>query len=200
VVLLDEIEKAHPDVFNTLLQVLEDGRLTDGQGRTVDFTNTVLIMTSNLGSEIISSRSGGLGFTSSEESDEERMHERLMPRLREEFRPEFLNRIDEIVVFRRLSREQLHTITELLLQDTRDRLRGLDIEIEVSPAAVDWIAERGHQPEFGARPLRRTIERQVDDRIADLVLDERLAAGQRLRIDAQGAELTFEVADAAVHA
>jgi ATP-dependent Clp protease ATP-binding subunit ClpC len=200
VVLLDEIEKAHPDVFNTLLQVLEDGRLTDGQGRTVDFTNTVLIMTSNLGSEIISSRSGGLGFTSSEESDEERMHERLMPRLREEFRPEFLNRIDEIVVFRRLSREQLHTITELLLQDTRDRLRGLDIEIEVSPAAVDWIAERGHQPEFGARPLRRTIERQVDDRIADLVLDERLAAGQRLRIDAQGAELIFEVADAAVHA
>jgi ATP-dependent Clp protease ATP-binding subunit ClpC len=200
VVLLDEIEKAHPDVFNTLLQVLEDGRLTDGQGRTVDFTNTVLIMTSNLGSEIISSRSGGLGFTSSEESDEERMHERLMPRLREEFRPEFLNRIDEIVVFRRLSREQLHTITELLLQDTRDRLRGLDIEVEVSPAAVDWIAERGHQPEFGARPLRRTIERQVDDRIADLVLDERLAAGQRLRIDARGAELTFEVADAAVRA
>jgi ATP-dependent Clp protease ATP-binding subunit ClpC len=200
VVLLDEIEKAHPDVFNTLLQVLDDGRLTDGQGRTVDFTNTVLIMTSNLGSEIISSRSGGLGFASSAETDEERMHERLMPRLREEFRPEFLNRIDEVVVFRKLTREQLHTITALLLEDTRHRLRAMDIEIEVSAEAIGWLAERGHQPEFGARPLRRTIERQIDDRVADLVLDDQLVAGQRLRVDTQGDELTFEVTEPALSA
>ena len=196
VVLLDEIEKAHPDVFNTLLQVLEDGRLTDGQGRTVDFTNTVLIMTSNLGSEIISSRSGGLGFSSPEQRrGEEPLRERLMPRLREEFRPEFLNRIDEIVIFQKLSAEELHTITNLLLDDTRERLRAMDIEVEFTAGAVDWLAERGHQPEFGARPLRRTIEREVDDRVADLVLDGGLSAGHRLTVDVQDGNLTFEVTE-----
>ncbi|RCW46300.1 ATP-dependent Clp protease ATP-binding subunit ClpC [Halopolyspora algeriensis] len=200
VVLLDEIEKAHTDVFNTLLQVLEDGRLTDGQGRTVDFTNTVLIMTSNLGSEIISSRSGRLGFSSPEQQgSDEPLRERLMPRLREEFRPEFLNRIDDVVVFRKLGTEQLHTITNLLLDDTRQRLQAMDIEVEFSTGAIDWIAERGHQPEFGARPLRRTIEHEIDDRIADLVLDGDLNAGDRLRVDA-GAEGPLLAVDAAATA
>ena len=118
VILLDEIEKAHPDVFNTLLQVLDDGRLTDGQGRTVDFKNTVVIMTSNLGSDIISSKSGGLGFTTGDaESAEKPLRDRVMARLRESMRPEFLNRIDEIVIFRKLDTEQLHRITDLLLDD-----------------------------------------------------------------------------------
>ena len=197
VVLLDEIEKAHHDVFNTLLQVLDDGRLTDGHGRTVDFTNTVLIMTSNLGSEIISSRSGAIGFSSGPQ-DQQDLDERLQPRLREEFRPEFLNRLDEVLVFRRLSDEQLHEIADHLLGETRDRLREREVEVEFSSAAVDRIAAKGHQPEFGARPLRRTIEHEVEDRISDLLLDDQLQPGQRLRVDVADGELTFEVSEPAV--
>ncbi|TCP55044.1 ATP-dependent Clp protease ATP-binding subunit ClpC [Tamaricihabitans halophyticus] len=194
VVLLDEVEKAHPDVFNTLLQVLEDGRLTDGQGRTVDFSNAVLIMTSNIGSELISSKSGPIGFNSAQRADDERsLRERLMPRLRESFRPEFLNRIDEIVTFRRLAADELHTITDLLLADTRKRLSAQRIEVEFDASAVDWLAEHGHQPEFGARPLRRTIQRQVDDHIADLLLDGELSEGAALRIGVAEDALTFEV-------
>ncbi|MBK0867895.1 ATP-dependent Clp protease ATP-binding subunit [Saccharopolyspora sp. HNM0986] len=194
VVLLDEIEKAHADVFNTLLQVLEDGRLTDGQGRTVDFTNTVMIMTSNLGSDIISNRSGVLGFSSrGEEQAEEPARERLMSRLRDSFRPEFLNRIDEVVVFRRLESDQLHRITELLLEDTRERLHTQDIEVDFSNAAVDWITEHGHQPDYGARPLRRTIQREVDDSISELLLEGQLAEGQRVEVDTSGDQLTFAV-------
>ncbi|CAM02660.1 ATP-dependent Clp protease ATP-binding subunit ClpC [Saccharopolyspora erythraea NRRL 2338] len=193
VVLLDEVEKAHPDVFNTLLQVLEDGRLTDGQGRTVDFTNTVVIMTSNLGSEVISSKSGGLGFSAAQDEADESLHDRLMPRLKEAFRPEFLNRIDEVVVFRKLTAEQLHDIADLLLDGTRKRLAAMEIGIGFDDAAVDLIAERGHQPEFGARPLRRTIERDVDDRIADLVLDGELEAGSAVHVGVRDGQLTFEV-------
>jgi ATP-dependent Clp protease ATP-binding subunit ClpC len=197
VILLDEIEKAHPDVFNTLLQVLDDGRLTDGQGRTVDFKNTVLIMTSNLGSDIISSRSGSLGFTSGDEQREETVNrDKLMTRLRDNFRPEFLNRVDEVVVFRKLAADELHRITEALLDDSRQRLHEQNIELEFDAAAVDWIAERGHQPEFGARPLRRTIQREVDDRIADLLLEDKVSEGQQVLVhtDDVGA-LVFDVTD-----
>ncbi|WP_408642225.1 ATP-dependent Clp protease ATP-binding subunit [Speluncibacter jeojiensis] len=195
VILLDEVEKAHPDVFNLLLQVFDDGRLTDGQGRTVDFTNTVLIMTSNLGSDIISSHSGGLGFTTgTPEATEKPLRDRLMGRLRESFRPEFLNRIDEIVIFRKLEAEQLHRITDLMLGDSRERLSAKQIDIEFTDQAVDWIAEHGHEPEFGARPLRRTIQREVDDRIADLLLDDRLAEGGRVTVDVSGDELELQVA------
>ena len=194
VILLDEIEKAHPDVFNTLLQVLDDGRLTDGQGRTVDFKNTVLIMTSNLGSDIISSKSGGLGFSSGDaEAAERPVRERVMARLRESMRPEFLNRIDEIVVFRKLDTEQLHKITDLLLADSRKRLGAKGIDIEFSDAAVDWIAEHGHQPEFGARPLRRSIQRAVDDRIADLLLDEVLLDGGKVSVQVTDDQLDLLV-------
>ncbi|MCI2424221.1 ATP-dependent Clp protease ATP-binding subunit [Saccharopolyspora sp. K220] len=191
VILLDEVEKAHPDVFNTLLQVLDDGRLTDGQGRTVNFTNTVLIMTSNLASEVVSSAGGKIGFTATDADPA--LDERIMPRLREAFRPEFLNRINEIVVFKRLDGEQLHTITRMLLGHTERRLRALGIAIEFDPAAVAWIAERGYQPEFGARPLRRAIEREVDDRISDLLLDGELAEGAHLRVSTADGELTFQV-------
>lgn len=192
VILLDEIEKAHPDVFNTLLQVLDDGRLTDGQGRTVDFKNTVVIMTSNLGSDIISSKSGGLGFiTGDAESAEKPLRDRVMARLRESMRPEFLNRIDEIVIFRKLDTEQLHRITDLLLEDSRKRLQSKGIDIEFTADAVDWIAEHGHQPEFGARPLRRSIQRVVDDKIADMLLDDLLVEGGSITVAVDEGELVF---------
>ncbi|MBA0124873.1 ATP-dependent Clp protease ATP-binding subunit [Haloechinothrix sp. YIM 98757] len=194
VILLDEVEKAHPDVFNILLQVLDDGRLTDGQGRTVDFRNTVLIMTSNLGSDVISSGSGSLGFTSpGQDASERPVRERLMGRLKESFRPEFLNRIDEVVIFRKLSATELHSIADLLLEDSRKRLRAQGVDVEFTGAAIDWLAERGHQPEFGARPLRRTIQREVDDRLADLLLVEQLDSGQRVAVDVVDGELRFEV-------
>ncbi|QSE90270.1 ATP-dependent Clp protease ATP-binding subunit [Rhodococcus pseudokoreensis] len=194
VILLDEIEKAHPDVFNTLLQVLDDGRLTDGQGRTVDFKNTVLIMTSNLGSDIISSKSGALGFSTGDaEASEKPLRDRVMGRLRESMRPEFLNRIDEIVIFRKLDTDQLHRITDLLLDDSRKRLQSKGIEISFSDAAVDWIAEHGHQPEFGARPLRRSIQRAVDDRIADLLLDDILVEGGSIAVGVADDELDLVV-------
>ncbi|MEV5538369.1 ATP-dependent Clp protease ATP-binding subunit [Saccharopolyspora shandongensis] len=198
VILLDEVEKAHPDVFNTLLQVLDDGRLTDGQGRTVDFTNTVLIMTSNLGSEVVSSAGGKIGFTAGDADPA--LDERIMPRLREAFRPEFLNRINEIVVFKRLDGEQLHTITRMLLEQTVRRLQAMGIGVEFDEAAVAWIAERGYRPEFGARPLRRAIEREVDDRISDLILDGELAEGARLRVSAADGELALQVDEPAATA
>ncbi|MGI8306658.1 ATP-dependent Clp protease ATP-binding subunit [Saccharopolyspora hattusasensis] len=198
VILLDEVEKAHPDVFNTLLQVLDDGRLTDGQGRTVDFTNTVLIMTSNLGSEVVSSAGGKIGFAASDADPA--LDERIMPRLREAFRPEFLNRINEIVVFKRLDGEQLHTITRMLLEQTVRRLQAMGIGVEFDEAAVAWIAERGYRPEFGARPLRRAIEREVGDRISDLLLDGELPEGAELRVSVAGVELTFQVGEPAATA
>jgi ATP-dependent Clp protease ATP-binding subunit ClpC len=195
VVLLDEIEKAHPDVFNTLLQVLDDGRLTDSQGRTVDFKNTVLIMTSNLGSELIAGRSTPLGFGSGNGDADDGLRDRLMRRLRESFRPEFLNRIDEIVVFRRLEPEQLRQITDLLLEETRRRMRAQDIEVEFTPEAVDWLAEKGHEPEFGARPLRRVIQREVDNPMSRLLLDGRVHRGQRVRATVRDGGLDFEVVE-----
>jgi ATP-dependent Clp protease ATP-binding subunit ClpC len=194
VLLLDEVEKAHPDVFNSLLQVLEDGRLTDGSGRTVDFSNTVLIMTSNVASETISASSTGLGFSTPGQGDTvQALRDRLMPKLREVFRPEFLNRIDEVVTFGRLQPEQLRSITRLLLEHTRSRLDAQEVDVEFTDDAVAWITERGYQPEFGARPLRRTIQREVDDRIADLLLDGSLAAGGRVVVGATARDLTFEV-------
>ncbi|MEV4644206.1 ATP-dependent Clp protease ATP-binding subunit [Saccharopolyspora sp. NPDC049357] len=191
VVLLDEIEKAHPDVFNTLLQVLDDGRLTDGQGRTVDFSNTVLIMTSNLASEVVSSAGGKIGFTAGSPTQD--LEERVMPKLKDAFRPEFLNRINEIVVFKRLDGEQLHTITRALLATTTKRLADLGVEVVFDDDAVAWVSDRGYQPEFGARPLRRAIEREVDDRISDLILDGELTEGTRLRVGTRDGGLDLQV-------
>jgi len=191
--LLDEVEKAHPDVFNILLQVLDDGRLTDSQGRTVDFTHTVIVMTSNLGSEAITRRGAGLGFTAGgTEAAEEARREQVLRPLREHFRPEFLNRIDEIVVFRQLTGEQLRRITDLLLDRTRRRLRAQDIDVDFSDAAVDLLARRGYQPEYGARPLRRTIQREVENQLSRFLLDGRVTAGHRLRVDVEEDELVFD--------
>ncbi|MFC4000864.1 ATP-dependent Clp protease ATP-binding subunit [Prauserella oleivorans] len=195
VVLLDEIEKAHPEVFNVLLQVLDDGRLTDGRGRTVNFTNTVLIMTSNIGSELVlSGMQGALGFTPGREEDTEQpLRERLMRRLRDNFRPEFLNRIDEIIVFRKLSAEQLQQVTSLLLEDTRRKAHAQDVDVEVREDAVRWLAEAGYQPEYGARPLRRTIQREVDNVLSRMLLNGELAAGARVQIGVEDGALSFHV-------
>ncbi|MFF0016489.1 ATP-dependent Clp protease ATP-binding subunit [Streptomyces sp. NPDC005374] len=187
--LLDEVEKAHPDVFNILLQVLDDGRLTDAQGRTVDFTNTVIVMTSNLGSDAITRRGAGIGF--GPQSDEEARREQILRPLREHFRPEFLNRIDEIVVFRQLTGEQLRDITKLLLERTRRLLHAQGVTVDFTDSAIDWLAERGYQPEYGARPLRRTIQREVDNQLSRLLLDGTIEEGGRVTVDTAAGELTF---------
>jgi ATP-dependent Clp protease ATP-binding subunit ClpC len=195
VVLFDEIEKAHPDVFNLLLQVLDDGRLTDGQGRTVDFRNTVIIMTSNLGSEFLASRSGAIGFVAGNSTDgngfgsDKALRDRVMGKLREAMRPEFLNRIDEIVLFRKLDQQQLRQIVNLLVRDTESRLQSREIALTVTDAAIDWIAEHGYEPEYGARPLRRVIQRELDDRIADLLVTAELHDGGEVLVDAQAGDL-----------
>jgi ATP-dependent Clp protease ATP-binding subunit ClpC len=170
VLLLDEVEKAHSDVFNTLLQLLDAGRLTDSQGRTVDFSNTVVIMTSNIGADrILTATTAGHDLTA--------LREPLMQLLGSHFRPEFLNRIDEIIIFRGLGPEQLREITGLLLEQTRRRLHAQGATLEITEAALDWLAERGFQPEFGARPLRRTIQRELDDELADLLLSGQFNPG-----------------------
>jgi ATP-dependent Clp protease ATP-binding subunit ClpC len=186
VLLLDEIEKAHPDVFNILLQILDDGRLTDAQGRTVDFRNTVVIMTSNLGADRIQdyARRGG-SF--------EQLQEELMDVLRGSFRPEFINRIDEIIVFRALTDEQLAEITRLLLDRLVRRMRAQGIEVSFSDEAVELLAHEGFDPEFGARPLRRTIQRLVENELSRMVLSDRIGPNDRVTVDALEGELHFDV-------
>ncbi|MFJ9870623.1 ATP-dependent Clp protease ATP-binding subunit [Streptomyces sp. NPDC101165] len=175
VLLLDEVEKAHPDVFNTLLQLLDDGRLTDSQGRTVDFKNTVVIMTSNIGADRI---------LAAGTEDYAKVRDAVMPALQQHFRPEFLNRIDEIIVFRGLDRTQLRQIVDLLLEHTRRRLHAQDVTMEVTDTAAELLSNIGYQPDFGARPLRRTIQREVDDRLADMLLSGQLVPGDRAVVDA----------------
>jgi ATP-dependent Clp protease ATP-binding subunit ClpC len=190
VLLLDEIEKAHSDVFNILLQILDDGRLTDAQGRTVDFKNTVIIMTSNLGAERIQAHAR------KKESFEE-LKEDMNQILRHTLRPEFLNRIDEIIVFRALTKEQIVDIAWLLLERTRRRLHAQDIEVEFTDEAVNLLAEEGYDPEFGARPLRRTIQRKVDNHLSRMLLEGSLNPGDKVKVDAEEGGLTFEVLEAA---
>ncbi|WP_310715812.1 ATP-dependent Clp protease ATP-binding subunit [Streptomyces lydicus] len=195
--LLDEVEKAHPDVFNMLLQVLDDGHLTDSQGRRIDFKNTVIVMTSNLGSDALSGGRGVLGFgaDSAEGGGGDAARGRALAGLREHFRPEFLNRLDEIIIFRRLTDEQLHEITALLLAGTRRRLHGQDIAVEFTPEAVDWLTRRGHQPEFGARPLRRTIQREVDNPLSRLLLDGALSHGDEVVVEVRDGVLAFRTTE-----
>lgn len=200
VILFDEIEKAHPDVFNLLLQMLDDGRLTDGQGRTVDFRNTVIVMTSNIGSEFLASRSGAIGFVADGGGAtgfgaEKDLRDRVMGKLREAMRPEFLNRIDEIVMFRKLEQSQLRSIVTLMLERTSARLAGREIAFSASEETIDWLAEHRYEPEYGARPLRRLIQREIDDRIADRLVSGDLADGGSVRIelvDGRPAALTGE--------
>ncbi|GAA3753954.1 ATP-dependent Clp protease ATP-binding subunit ClpC [Spinactinospora alkalitolerans] len=190
VLLLDEIEKAHPDVFNLLLQLLDDGRLTDGQGRTVNFSNVVVIMTSNLGSELVTG-GGPIGFTTGDGQSSADTQNRIMRRLREEFRPEFLNRIDEIVVFQQLGEAEMGQITRLLLAGTERRLRAQDITVEFTDDAVRWLAQRGYQPEFGARPLARTIQRNIGNRLSKLLLNNELQAGEHVVVGVEDDDIAF---------
>ncbi len=192
VVLLDEIEKAHPDVFNLLLQVLEDGRLTDSFGRKVDFRNTVLIMTSNLGAETIK-KHGSLGFTASkEEVDFETMQAQLLEEVKRAFKPEFLNRIDEVIVFHPLSKEELFKIVDLEIGHVQERLREQGIVIELDHDAKEFIVEKGFDPTYGARPLRRVIQRYLEDPLAEEVISRRSKDGLAMRVTRKGDTLNFE--------
>jgi ATP-dependent Clp protease ATP-binding subunit ClpA len=190
VILLDEIEKAHPDVFNVLLQVLDDGRLTDGQGRTVDFKNTVIVMTSNVGSQFITSYAG-----QRDEASYEQMKNQVTETLRQVFRPEFLNRIDEIIVFHALTEADLGQIVDLLLADLSRRLADHDLELEISPSARTVIASEGHDPAYGARPLRRSIQRLVENPLARALLEGRFKPGTRIKIDADPGSGTLVFSD-----
>jgi ATP-dependent Clp protease ATP-binding subunit ClpC len=182
VVLLDEIEKAHPDVFNTLLQILEDGRLTDAQGKTVDFKNTVIIMTSNLGTQNL--RKPVLGFgQASEELTYDKMKQRVEEELKRNFRPEFLNRIDEVIVFHELSRDEVKSIVDLMIVRIETQLKSQDVDIELTEAAKDYLARTGYDPTLGARPLRRAIQRHVEDPISEKILWKEYEAGETIIVD-----------------
>jgi ATP-dependent Clp protease ATP-binding subunit ClpB len=183
VILFDEIEKAHPDVFNTLLQLLDDGRLTDGQGRTVDFRNTVVIMTSNVGSQFLHD------WTNLEAKD------RVMEELRRSFRPEFLNRIDDIVIFHPLGRNEIDTIVDVQLGRLRKLLRDRDLDIELSPEARTFLADQGYDPQYGARPLKRALVRYVQDPLARKLLSGDLHPGDTVLVERgegpESGQLTF---------
>lgn len=189
VVLFDEIEKAHKEIYNTLLQVLEEGRLTDGQGRVVDFKNTVLIFTSNLGTQDIS-KAVGMGFTANNETDDdakyERMKDKVTDELKKHFRPEFLNRIDEIVVFKQLTRDQIVQMVDLLTARVAKMLREKDMGLEITEKAKNLLAKRGFDPVLGARPLRRTIQREIEDALSEKILFGEVGAGEIVTVDVDG--------------
>jgi ATP-dependent Clp protease ATP-binding subunit ClpC len=191
VILFDEIEKAHPDVWNSLLQILEDGRLTDGQGHTVDFRNTVIIMTSNLGTKH-AVEGGGLGFVTPTERDEAKeMRSDIERELKKKFRPEFINRIDEVIIFHNLTREHVLEIVGLQIKEIADRLSEQGLAIGLTDAAREWLAERGYEPQFGARPLRRTLQRYVENPLSIRLLEGTFHAGDTVVVDAQDGEIVF---------
>jgi ATP-dependent Clp protease ATP-binding subunit ClpB len=183
VVLFDEIEKAHPDVFNVLLQVLDDGRLTDGQGRTVDFRNTLIIMTSNLGAEFLVNQPEG--------QDTSAVRDLVMTAVRANFRPEFLNRVDEIILFHRLQKNEMGRIVEIQFTRLQKLLEDRKIALVLEPAARDWLAEKGWDPAYGARPLKRVIQRSVQDPMAELILSGEVHDGQKVVIATGPLGLTF---------
>jgi ATP-dependent Clp protease ATP-binding subunit ClpB len=191
VVLFDEVEKAHPDVFNILLQVLDDGRLTDGHGRTVDFKNVVLIMTSNLGAEVLANQPEG--------EDSEAVRGDMMEVVKASFRPEFLNRIDEVLLFHRLSRPHMTGIVEIQLRQLIGMLEDRKITLDIDEAAKTWLADKGYDPVYGARPLRRVIQQELQNDLATMVLAGRIADGDTVRVSVGDGALTIngEVAEAA---
>ena len=194
VVLLDEIEKAHPDVFNILLQLFEEGRLTDSFGRKVDFKNTVVIMTSNIGAQLLK-KQGALGFKSSEEeANYQSMKTRLIDEMKRVFKPEFLNRVDDIIVFRKLTKEDLTKIVELEVQEVQKRLQDQNITLKLSKAAKDFLIEKGFDPVFGARPLKRTIQRFIEDPLSEEIIAGKLKKGGTLNVNAKADHLAFETA------
>jgi len=198
IVLFDEIEKAHPEVFNVMLQMLDDGRLTDGHGRTVDFKNTVIIMTSNVGTGHIRERALGFGMGRSAESDEKRdeqvMRDRVMNDLREQFRPEFLNRIDEIIIFSSLTQEQIKQIVGLMMKEVIKRMAGQGMELQLTETARDFFAREGYDRVYGARPLRRVIQRKLENPLSKRLLDGQFRESDVVIVDVDPnnkLELTF---------
>lgn len=192
VVLLDEIEKAHPEVFNILLQVLEDGRLTDGKGRTVDFRNVIVIMTSNVGAEMIK-KDGTLGFTTQNpETDYTQMKNRVMSELKRSFRPEFLNRVDEVIVFHNLSMDHIKEIVDLMVNELRKRLNEHEIDFELTAEAKDFLAKEGYDPNYGARPLRRAIQKHIEDKLSEELLKGSIKKGNKVNIDVENGTLVVK--------
>ena len=192
VILFDEVEKAHPDVFNVLLQILEDGRLTDGQGRVVDFKNTVVVMTSNAGAHTIKKqRSMGFGSSASDEKSYEAMRENIMDEVKRIFRPEFLNRVDEIIVFHALEQEEIDRIAALMLSNVQKRLRERDIDLEVDDSALKLLSAAGYDLQYGARPLRRAIQRMVEDALSEEILEGKVKLGDRVSMSSQDGKLVF---------
>jgi ATP-dependent Clp protease ATP-binding subunit ClpC len=198
-ILLDEIEKAHPDVFNTLLQIFDDGHLTDAKGRKVDFRNTIIVMTSNVGSDLIR-KEGALGFAVTKEEAKtaediyNRMKGKVLEELKRVFRPEFLNRIDAQVVFHALGKEHIRKIVELELKETEAQLILKGVTMEVTDTCKDWLGEKGYDMVFGARPLRRVIQDEIEDRLSDAILEGRFTEGDRVVIDVEAGELILKSA------
>ncbi|HSM56933.1 MAG TPA: AAA family ATPase, partial [Candidatus Sulfomarinibacteraceae bacterium] len=184
-------EKAHPDVWNALLQILDDGRLTDGQGRTVNFRNAVVVMTSNVGTSFVN-RSGALGFAGVRDSDEAENHKRIEDELKNTFRPEFINRIDEIIIFERLSREDVIQIVDLQMKEVSERLAEHGLQIQLTQRAKEWLAEQGFDEDFGARPLKRALQRYVESPLSVRLLNGTFESGDHILIDEEDGELTFE--------
>jgi ATP-dependent Clp protease ATP-binding subunit ClpC len=191
VVLFDEIEKAHPDVFNMLLQVLDDGRLTDSVGHVVDFKNSILIMTSNLGTSFIGKRTSPGFLSEGEETTHERMKEKVMDELKRAFRPEFINRIDDIIVFHALSREHITAIVQLMVDRINKQLADKGIQLEPTGAALDLLVQKGYDPTYGARQLRRTIQKYVEDPVAEAIVRGQFGEGARIEVDVESGNFTF---------
>ena len=195
VVLLDEIEKAHPDVFNILLQMLEEGRLTDSFGRKVDFKNTIIIMTSNIGAELLK-KQGSLGFKSqAEDVTYQSMKEKLMDEIKRVFKPEFLNRVDDIIVFRSLTKDELEHIVELEIKEVEQRLKEQNMKIELTKEAKDFLIDKGFDKSFGARPLKRTIQRFLENPLAEEIIKGSFKSGSKVIVTAKVDHLEFEQAD-----
>lgn len=197
VVLLDEVEKAHPDVFNILLQVLDDGFLTDSKGRKVDFRNTIIIMTSNLGATDVRDKKE-VGFAAKSSTDDyQAMSEQIKGRLKQTFRPEFLNRIDEVVIFHSLNKEELHEIVKLMTREVIDRIKEQGIKLKLTPAAIDVVAKAGFDPEYGARPIRRAVQSEIEDRLSEALLEGKITEGATVTIGAQKGQISLKVKEQA---
>jgi ATP-dependent Clp protease ATP-binding subunit ClpC len=195
VVLLDEIEKAHPDVFNMLLQILEDGRLTDAQGRTVSFRNTILIGTSNLGTDVLSPDKRPIGFVQSETPDYEQARRTVMQEVKKFFKPEFLNRVDDVIVFHYLEKEQVRRIARMFIEDLEARMRGQKIELAIDDAVIEKLVEDGFNPIYGARPLRREVERQVENPLAMKIVKGECREGARINLTIDNGHIALGVAE-----